>query len=85
MGFVYFLYYRNSRKKDVTKYLKMCSSYNRGNTELWLVKLESDQIEQDEVSTQPGAIYEKSIPGFGFWAAVVSVVIVLFQEENTML
>lgn len=59
------------------------SSYNRGNIEFWLVKLESDQIEQDEVSTQSGAIPEKPIPGFGLWAAVVSVVIVLFQKRRT--
>jgi len=59
------------------------SSYNRGNIEFWLVKLESDQIEQDEVSTQSGAIPEKPIPGFGLWAAVVSVVIVLFRKRKT--
>jgi len=62
----------------------MTSSYNRGNMmDLWLVKLESDQIEPDEVSTQSGAIPEKPIPGFGFWAAVVSVVIVLFRKRKT--
>jgi len=61
----------------------MTSSYNRGNMmDLWLVKLESDQIEPDEVSTQSGAIPEKPIPGFGFWAAVVSVVIVLFRKRK---
>jgi len=59
------------------------SSYNRGNTEFWLVKLENDQIEPDGVSTQSGAIPEKPIPGFGFWAAVVSVVIVLFRKRRT--
>ena len=60
----------------------MTSSYNRSSTQLWLVKLESDQIEPDEVSTQSGAIPEKPIPGFGFWAAVVSVVIVLLRKRK---
>jgi PKD repeat protein len=59
------------------------SSYNRGNIQLWLVKLESDQIGPDKVSTQPGAIREKPIPGFGLWATVVSVIIVLFWKRKT--
>lgn len=59
------------------------SSYNRGNTELWLVKLESDQIERDDVSTRSGAIPEKPMPGYGILALVVSVVIMLFRKRKT--
>ncbi len=58
------------------------SSYSNGNTEFWLVKLESDQIKPDEVSTQSGTIPEKPIPGFGFSGAVFSVLVILLLRRR---
>ena len=67
------------------------SSYNRGNTEFWLVKVAGMEVDfvQPGVTANNTSIGEvrgtpeKPIPGFGFWAAVVSVVIVLFQKRRT--
>jgi hypothetical protein len=67
-------------------------SYGAGGSDLWLVKvagMETDFVQPnvtannisiEEVRGTP----EKPIPGFGFWAAVVSVVIVLFQKRKTL-
>jgi PKD repeat protein len=70
----------------------MTSSYNRGNMmDLWLVKVAG--MEVDFVQPRVSANYtiieevretpEKPIPGFGLWAAVVSVVFVLFWKRKT--
>jgi hypothetical protein len=67
-------------------------SYGAGGSDLWLVKvagMETDFVQPnvtannisiEEVRGTP----EKPIQGFGFWAAVVSVVIVLFQKRKTL-